>query len=72
MSGKCQEFSFFRSKSHMTSVLTNQVMLCLGGGGEGGDKHQYFYIKIFKTVLIKNVLSFPPSVMLPKLQLLSI
>ena len=70
MSGKCQEFSFFRSESHMTSVLTNQVMLCLGGGG--GDKRQYFYIKIFKTVLIKNVLSFPPSVMLPKLQLLSI
>ena len=69
MSGKCQEFSFFRSESHMTSVLTNQVMLCLGGGG---DKRQYFYIKIFKTVLIKNVLSFPPSAMLPKLQLLSI
>ena len=68
MPGKCQEFSFFRSKSHMTSVLTNEVMLCLGG-----KQTSIFYIKIFKTVLIKNVLCFPPSVMLPKLdQLLSI
>ena len=48
MSGKCQEFSFFRSKSHMTSVLTNQVMLCLGGGGGGGTNVNIFISKYLK------------------------
>ena len=61
MSGKCLEFSFLRSESRMTSVLTKIVV----GGKQTPWTNflQYFYMKSFKTVF-SMCSGFPPNVML--------
>ena len=49
MSRKCIEFSFFRSGSHMTSGLTNQIRLFLGENMQT-QLLPYFYMKLFRIV----------------------